>query len=93
MNLYIDLYIQVWYYETIKREYKLNIVMGICTRGVFPTLDFTADFPPAAPGFYQRAHSHTPQKSGHNWQKSSYKIKHKKIPRVHDKIRRKHHEK
>ena len=38
----------------IKREYKLNIVMGICTRGVFPALDFTADFPPAAPGFYQR---------------------------------------
>ena len=50
----------------IKREYKLNIVMGICTRGVFPALDFTADFPPAAPGSHQRAHSHTPQKSGHN---------------------------
>ena len=30
--------------------------MGICTRGVFPALDFTADFPPAAPGFYQRTH-------------------------------------
>ena len=41
---------------SIKREYKLNIVMGICTRGVFPALDFTADFPPAAPGFYQRTH-------------------------------------
>ena len=26
--------------------------MGICTRGVFPALDFT----PAAPGFYQRTH-------------------------------------
>ena len=45
INLYVDLYIQVWYYETIKKEYKLNVII-ICTIGVFLALAFVVDFPP-----------------------------------------------
>ena len=54
-----------------------------CTLGVFPALAFVADFLPVAPKFHQRTHRVrlrnlcTPDK------KSSHKIKHKKIPRVH----------
>ena len=58
----------------------LNVV---CTFGVFPALAFVADFPPAAPRFQQRAHRVRLKNLDITDKKSSHKIKHKKIPRVH----------
>ena len=46
-------------------------------------LAFTADFPPAAPKFHQRTHRVRLRNLGTTDKKSSHKIKHKKIPRVH----------
>ena len=46
-------------------------------------LAFTADFPPAAPEFHQRTHRVRLRNLGTTDKKSSHKIKHKKIPRVH----------
>ena len=54
-----------------------------CTLGVFPALAFVADFPPAAPRFHQRTHRVRLRNLGTTDKKSSHKIKHKKIPRVH----------
>ena len=49
-------------------------------------LAFTADFPPAAPKFHQRTHRVRFKKLGTTDKKSSHKIKHKKIPRIHKSI-------
>ena len=46
-------------------------------------LAFTADFPPAALKFYQRTHRVRLKNLNTSDKKSSRKIKHKKIPRVH----------
>ena len=54
-----------------------------CTLGVFHALAFAADFPPVAPEFYQRTHRVRLKNLGTTDKKSSRKIKHKKIPRVH----------
>ena len=54
-----------------------------CTFGVFPALAFAADFPPAAPEFHQRTHCVRLRNLGTVDKKSSHKIKHRKIPRVH----------
>ena len=54
-----------------------------CTLGVFPALAFVADFLPVAPQFHQRTHRVRLRNWGTTDKKSSHKIKHKKIPRVH----------
>ncbi len=54
-----------------------------CTLGVFPALAFVADFLPVAPEFHQRTHRVRLRNLGTTDKKSSHKIKHKKIPRVH----------
>ena len=61
----------------------LNVV---CTFGVFLARAFVADFPPAAPRFHQRTHRVRLKKLGTTDKKSSHKIKHKKIPRIHKSI-------
>ena len=43
-----------------------------------------ADFPPVAPEFHQRTHRVRLKNLGTTDKKSSHKIKHKKIPRVHN---------
>ena len=50
-------------------------------------LAFTADFPPAAPKFHQRTHRVRLRNLGTTDKKSSHKNKHRKIPRVHYKIK------
>ena len=44
---------------------------------------FAADFPPVAPEFHQRTHRVRLRNLGTTDKKSSHKIKHRKIPRVH----------
>ena len=61
----------------------ISIVIKICTLGVFPALTFVADFPTAAPKFPQRMHRVRLKNLGTTDKKSSHKIKHKKIPRIH----------
>ena len=46
-------------------------------------LAFVADFPPAAPEFHQRTHRVRLRNLGTTDKKSSHKIKHRKIPKVH----------
>ena len=55
----------------------------VCTLGIFHAPAFAADFPPAAPEFYQRTHRVRLKNLGTTDKKSSRKIKYKKIPRVH----------
>ena len=55
----------------------------MCTLGVFLALDCVADFPPVAPEFHQRTHRVRLKNLDTTDKKSSHKIKHKKIPRVH----------
>ncbi|RHO12038.1 hypothetical protein DW227_02165 [Clostridium sp. AM18-55] len=47
------------------------------------TLAFAADFPPAVPEFHQRTHRVRLRNLDTTDKKSSHKIKHRKIPRVH----------
>ena len=54
-----------------------------CTLGVFSALAFTADFSPAALKFHQRTHRVRLKNLSTTAKKSSRKIKHKKIPRIH----------
>ena len=54
-----------------------------CTLGVFPALAFVVDFLPVAPKFHQRTHRVRLRNLGTTDKKSSHRIKHKKIPRVH----------
>ena len=63
--------------------YKINRNLIRCTLGVFLALDFVADFLPVAPEFHQRTHRVRLKNLGTTDKKSSHKIKHKKIPRVH----------
>ena len=46
-------------------------------------LAFAADFPPVAPEFHQRTHRVRLRNLGTTDKKSSHKIKHRKILRVH----------
>ena len=46
-------------------------------------LAFVADFLPVAPEFHQRTHRVRLRNLGTTDKKSSHKIKHRKIPRVH----------
>jgi len=59
------------------------VIIVKCTLGVFLALAFVADFPPVAPEFHQRTHRVRLKNLGTTDKKSSHKIKHKKIPRVH----------
>ena len=61
----------------------LNVV---CALGVFLAPAFVADFPPAAPRFHQCTHRVRLKNLDTTDKKSSHKIKHKKIPRVHQYI-------
>ena len=61
----------------------LNVV---CALGVFLASAFVADFPPAAPRFHQCTHRVRLKNLDTTDKKSSHKIKHKKIPRVHQYI-------
>ena len=55
----------------------------MCTLGFFLVLTFVDDFPPVAPEFHQRTHRARLKNLGITDKKSSRKIKHKKIPRLH----------
>ena len=55
----------------------------LCTLGVFLALAFAADFPPVAPEFQRRTQRQRLRNLGTTDKKSSYKIRHRKIPREH----------
>ena len=54
-----------------------------CTLGVFPAPAFAACFPPVAPEFHQRTHRVRLRNLGTTDKKTSHKIEHRKISRVH----------
>ena len=55
-------------------------------------LAFVADFPSAAPKFHQRTHRVRLRNLGTTDKKSSHKIRHRKIPRVHYDAKEEEHE-
>ena len=59
----------------------------MCAFRIWLCLDLQEDFPPAALKFYQRTHRVRLKNLNTSDKKSSRKIKHKKIPRAHIKIK------
>ena len=65
-------------FETVK-----NYLLCRMYSRSFSALTFAADFPPVAPEFHQRTHRVRLRNLGTTDKKTSHKIKHRKIPRVH----------
>ena len=76
-------YLSIFPSLLIAIEVRKSTVFNLCTLGIFHAPAFAADFPPAAPEFYQRTHRVRLKNLGTTDKKSSRKIKYKKIPRVH----------
>ena len=76
-------YLSIFPSLLIAIEVGKSTVFNLCTLGIFHAPAFAADFPPAAPEFYQRTHRVRLKNLGTTDKKSSRKIKYKKIPRVH----------
>jgi len=71
--------------ESFKRfcECHGNLLSSSMYSRSLSALAFAADFPPVAPEFHQRTHRVRLRNLGTTDKKSSHKIKHRKIPRVH----------
>ena len=78
------IFFRIWGLKVDKKS-KRHYTIG-CILGIFITRAFVADFPPVAPEFYQRTHRVRLKNLGTPDKKSSHKIKHKKISRVHEEL-------